>query len=96
MKKIRIICLISIILFTLGLNSSKVYGVGNVNLSTNKSTCTIDEEFIVNVNMSGMSVATLTVKLNIDTSKVEYISGPLNSNFINGRVIYTWTDSSRW
>ena len=39
-----------------------------------------------------MSAATLTIKINVDTSKVEYVSGPGNSNFVNGRVIYTWTD----
>ena len=39
-----------------------------------------------------MSAATLTIKINVDTSKVDYVSGPGNSNFVNGRVIYTWTD----
>lgn len=39
-----------------------------------------------------MSVATLTIRVSVDTNKVEYVSGPGNSNFVNGRVIYTWTD----
>lgn len=30
--------------------------------------------------------------MTVDTSKVEYVSGPSNSNFRNGRIIYTWTD----
>ena len=94
MKKIKIIFLISIMLFAFFTEFDNVYAAGSVSLSSNKAKCTVDEEFIVNVNISGMSVATLTVKLNIDTSKVEYISGPQNSNFINGRVIYTWTDPS--
>ena len=28
----------------------------------------------------------------MDTQKVDYVSGPANSNFSNGRAIYTWTD----
>ena len=92
MKKIKIIILISIILYAILVNCENVYAVGSVNLTSNKSKCTVDDEFIVNVGISNMSCASLTVKINIDTTKVEYISGPQNSNFVNGRIIYTWTD----
>ena len=94
MKRLKIILLTSIILYSVLINSNNVYAVGNVNLTCNKSKCTVDDEFIVNVNISNMSVATLTLKINIDTNKVQYVSGPQNSNYINGRVIYTWTDPS--
>ena len=40
----------------------------------------------------GAGIASLTVRVSVDTSKIEYISGPSNSNFRNGRIIYTWTD----
>ena len=92
MKKIKIIILISIILYAILVNFENVYAVGSVNLTSNKSKCTVDDDFIVNVSISNMSCASLTVKINIDTTKVEYISGPQNSNFVNGRIIYTWTD----
>ena len=94
MKKIKIIILISIIIYAIFVNFNNVYAVGIVSLTSNKSKCTIDDEFIINVNISNMSCASLTVKINIDTTKVEYISGPQNSNFVNGRIIYTWTDPS--
>ena len=94
MKKIKIILLAIIILNAILINFNNVYAVGSVSLTSNKSKCTVDDEFIVNVNISNMSVASLTIKINIDTSKVQFISGPQNSNFVNGRVIYTWTDQS--
>lgn len=65
---------------------------GSVSLSSNKNSVYVGDEFSISVNLSGASVATLTTKITIDTSKVEYVSGPSNSNFSNGRVIYTWTD----
>ncbi len=40
----------------------------------------------------GAEAASLTARVTIDTNKVEYVSGPSNSNFRNGRIIYTWTD----
>ena len=66
-----------------------------ISLKPSKSSVTVGEEFNVSVNLSGGSVATLTSRITIDTSKVEYVSGPSNTNFSNGRVIYTWTDPSR-
>ncbi len=68
---------------------------GTISLKASKSSVTVGEEFNVSVNLSGGSVATLTSRITIDTSKVDYVSGPSNTNFSNGRVIYTWTDPSR-
>ena len=94
MKKLKNVLYISMIFFIIISVFNKVQGVGNVSLTSNKSTCNVGEEFLININISGMSTASFTVKINIDTSKVEYISGPSNSNFVNGRIIYTWTDPS--
>lgn len=67
---------------------------GSISLSSSKSSVTVGEEFSVSVKLSGASVATLTSRITVDTSKVDYVSGPSNTSFSNGRVIYTWTDSS--
>lgn len=71
---------------------SKSVSAASVSASASKTSINPGDEFNVSVNLSGASVATLTVRLGIDTSKVEYISGPTNSNFSGGKVIYTWTD----
>ena len=69
-----------------------VLAVGNVSLVTSKTNVNVGDEFTVNVNLSGVSIASLTVRVNVDTTKVQYIKGSGNSNFRNGKVIYTWTD----
>jgi hypothetical protein len=80
---------IAIALFT-----TKAQATGSITLSSSKSSINVGDEFNISVNLSGASVATLTARITIDTSKVEYVSGPSNTNFSNGKVIYTWTDSS--
>lgn len=91
MKKIKVyLCVIFFILILLC--SSKVKAAGTISLSASKSTVNVGDEFSVSVNLSGASVATLTTRVTVDTSKVDYVSGPSNSSFSNGRAIYTWTD----
>lgn len=91
MKKIKI-CLTLLFFITLLLCASKVKAAGTISLSASKSTVNVGDEFTVSVNLSGASVATLTARVTVDTSKVEYVSGPSNTSFSNGRAIYTWTD----
>ena len=90
MKK-KIIYTISFIFLLLGLFTVSSQAAGSIRLSSSKSNVTVGEEFNISVNLSGASVATLTSRVTIDTSKVEYVSGPANTNFSNGRIIYTWT-----
>ena len=82
MKKIKLYFL-TITFFIILIVCTKVNAVGNVSLTANKNTLKIGDEFTVSVNLSGVEVATLTSKITIDTSKVQYLSGPANSNFSN-------------
>lgn len=88
-KKIYFITLLFICLL---LFTTKSQAAGSIKLSSSKSSVNVGDEFNISVNLSGASVATLTTRITIDTSKVDYISGPTNTNFSNGKVIYTWTD----
>lgn len=91
MKKIKLyLCAIFFILALLC--TTKVNAAGTISLSSSKSTVNVGDEFSISVNLSGASVATLTARVSVDTSKVSYVSGPSNSSFVNGRAIYTWTD----
>lgn len=91
LDKLKLI-FIGIIFFSILFIASKVNGAGSVSLSSNKSSVNVGDEFSISVKLSGASAATLTTRISIDTSKVDYVSGPSNSNFSGGRVIYTWTD----
>lgn len=93
MQKIKIYLGIIIFLLLI-LFSTKVNAIGTISLSANKSTVNVGDEFTISVNLSGASVATLTTRVSVDTSKVDYVSGPSNSSFSNGRALYTWTDPS--
>jgi len=88
MKKIYI----SIFLFLIIIFISGVAQAASVTLSSSASRVTVGNEFTVSANLNGASVASLSVKIGVDTSKVEYVSGPASSSFRNGTAIYTWTD----
>lgn len=85
--------IISIVMFFFLLCIAEtVYAAGGVSLSSNKSSVKVGEEFTISVSLSNATVASFTTRINVDTSKVEYVSGPSTSSFRNGRIIYTWTD----
>lgn len=86
---LTILFFICLLLFT-----TKSNAAGSISLKPSKTSLTVGDEFNISVNLSGASVATLTTRIIVDTSKVDYISGPSNTNFSNGKVIYTWTDPS--
>ena len=93
MRKNKLKCIVlGIIFFSILFIMNKAQATGSVSLSSNKSSVYVGDEFSISVNLSGASAATLTTKISVDTSKVDYVSGPSNSNFSGGRVIYTWTD----
>lgn len=91
MRKKTIFSIIFIV--ALFINAKCVYGA-SAYLSISDSSVNVGDEFSVSVGISGMDVASLTARIIVDTSKVEYLSGPANSNFSNGRAIYSWTDST--
>ncbi len=86
------IMLAVVIFFAILLLAKPTKAAGTVSLSASKGSVTVGEEFSITVSLNGASAATLTSRISVDTSKVDYVSGPGNSNFTNGRVIYTWTD----
>ena len=84
--------LLTFVFLAIILISSNVQAAGNVTLTANKTSVNVGDEFTISINLSGAEVASLTSRVTVDTSKVEYVSGPSNSNFRNGRIIFTWTD----
>lgn len=88
MKKIYI----SILLFLSLIFITGIAQAASVNLTASPSSVTVGNEFTVSANLSGASIASLSVRIGVDTSKVDYVSGPASSSFRNGTAIYTWTD----
>lgn len=94
MKKIKIA--IQVLLFIILLLICSKVSAASMSLTPSKSTLTVGEEFTISMRLSGASLASLNVKITVDTSKVEYVSSnaPSNTNFNNGKILYTWTDTS--
>ena len=94
MKRLKIT--IQFIIFLLILLICTKIKAASITLSPNRSTVEEGEEFTISINLSGASLASLNTKIAVDTSKVEYISStePNNTNFNNGKILYTWTDAS--
>lgn len=90
MKISKKIIIVFTFIFTIILFKS--VNAASVSTSSNKTSINVGDEFDININLNEASVSTLTIKLSVDISKVEYLSGPANSNFSGGKVIYTWTD----
>ena len=83
---------ISILLFLSIIFVSGMVQAASVSLTASPSQVTVGNEFTVSANLTGASIASLSLKIGVDTSKVDYVSGPASSSFRNGTAIYTWTD----
>lgn len=68
--------------------------VSNVFLSSSKDRFEIGEDIDVVLNLNSGETCAFTSYLYFDVSKLEYISGPENSNVVGNCVIYVWHDST--
>ena len=94
MKRIwKIISLLVIVILILSMRN-KVFAKGEVYLVTDNSNILKGEEFKINIELKDTSVAAFTVQIYFDSSKIEYLSGSENSNYINNRIVYTWFDEN--
>ena len=92
MRKFYIIPLFVIFLFFL---ISYCYANnGIVYLNCNKSIIEKNEEVEIIMNLENTKTAAYTVYLYFDNEKLDYISGPDNTNVIKNRIIHVWYDET--
>ncbi|MCL2341840.1 MAG: cadherin-like beta sandwich domain-containing protein [Firmicutes bacterium] len=72
----------------------KVFAAGNVSVVSSKSSVISGEEFEESVDLSGVPACAFQLELSFDGNKLEYISGPENSNMVSNTALYTWVDST--
>lgn len=65
-----------------------------MNIISDKETIKKDEEINIKVQIADTPIAACTLEIYFDSSKLEYIKGPENSNYSNNRIIYTWVSST--
>lgn len=83
-----------IFLFFIIIVNNIVYGTENVILTSDKDIIQKDDTFTISININDISVAALITKLSFDSSKIEYVSGPEDSNIVGNKIIYMWCDES--
>lgn len=85
-----------VILFILIIINIPIYSLAEDNLKINadKENINLNENFKIYVNVGNINVASYTLNIYFDTTKVEYVSGSDNTNVINNRIINIWYDET--
>ena len=67
---------------------------GRMEIKTEKNQIKKGEEFKISLEISDASISALTAWIYFDETKIEFVSGPDNSNIIDNRIVYTWYDQN--
>ena len=96
MKKIAsflVLLCFTIMIHTVSLAQDKE-NQDNIYLSISKSELRNGEEFSFTINLANMNVSAFDINIYFDNQLFEYISGPENTNVIDGKVITSWYDET--
>lgn len=97
MKKIKSIIICTVIIISMLINlliNQTSFAQTKMNIISDKETIKKDEEINIKVQIADTPIAACTLEIYFDSSKLEYIKGPENSNYSNNRIIYTWVSST--
>lgn len=96
MKKIAsflVLLCFTLMIYTVSLAQDKE-SQDNIYLSISKSELKNGEEFSFTINLANMNVSAFDINIYFDNQLFEYISGPENTNVIDGKVITSWYDET--
>ena len=95
MKKIiyLIITIFMIILFSYPLKSRALENA-TFYLQSDKDNVIIGDEFEVSLNLKGINTSAYSIEIFFDTTKLEFVSEPENSNVIGNKVKIVWYDTN--
>lgn len=96
LKKKRIIKLILFLIMMLCILSKNYFVLAQekIDVISNKEVIKKEEEFEISVSINDNTIASLTLQIYFDMTKLEYINKTKNANFAQNRVIYTWVDEN--
>lgn len=98
MKKNKIIiisCTVIIITMLINLHITQTsFAQTPMHIISDKEIISKDEEVNIKVQVADTPIAACTLEIYFDSSKLEYIKGPENSNYTNNRIIYTWVSDT--
>ena len=88
--KINIILILIFSIFFILPCTSKAQG--RITIKTEDSKIKKGDEFKISLEILETSISALTTWIYFDETKMEFVSGPDNSNIIDNKVVYTWYD----
>ena len=92
MKKIiTIFTIFTIILIGFSINS---FAESKIVIIKNKEKINLEEQVEIKVELQDAYIAALTLEIYWDNTKLEYNSGPQNSNKVDNKVLYTWVSEN--
>lgn len=86
--------IISLIAILILLINTKTYAQTQINIISDKKLIQKDEEVNIKLEIINEQIAAFTVEIYWNSSILEYIKGPENSNYSNNRIIYTWVSDT--
>ena len=66
----------------------------NIYLDISKSELTSDEEFSFTINLANIGVSAFDLNIYFNENLFQYVSGPENTNVVNGKIITSWYDET--
>lgn len=75
-------------------NSYATDTTGTVYLTSSKAVIEKDEEIEISLNIDDAKISAFNAYIYFNDSKLEYVSGPENTNVIGNRIICLWYDES--
>lgn len=95
MKKIAIflIMLIMISITSIAVEINR-QSQDNIYLDISKSELKSDEEFSFTINLANIGVSAFDLNIYFNENLFQYVSGPENTNVVNGKIITSWYDET--
>ena len=73
---------------------SNVQSQDNIYLDISKSELKIDEEFSFTINLANIGISAFDLNIYFNENLFQYVSGPENTNIVNGKIITSWYDET--
>ncbi len=66
------------------------FAEGQIHLLTDKNVLEKEEQMTLKVQLQDVKIAAYTIEIYFDTTKLEFVKGPENTNYANSRILSTW------
>lgn len=66
----------------------------NIYLDISKSEVKSDEEFSFTINLANIDISAFDLNIYFNENLFQYVSGPENTNVVNGKIITSWYDET--